>query len=157
MSVRIMAAVFDTEGMSPTAKLVALAMADHASDDGRNIYPGLARLERKTGLSRASVQRAIKWLLENGYLAIEKHSTATMPTVYRMPVEGGITVTPLPRRGVSQSRRGGIRVIPGGYQGDTLTIINHHETSQKNELTISTPEATQEALARIRTKLGRTV
>jgi len=52
----------------PRSKLILLAYADHANDDGISAYPGLTRLERKTGLSRVGVVQTKRALVENGYL-----------------------------------------------------------------------------------------
>lgn len=51
-----------------SSKLVLLALADHANDDGNAARPGLARLEVKTGLSRRTVQRALAHLEEHGVI-----------------------------------------------------------------------------------------
>ncbi len=69
MSVSLMSATFkakfpdvDVDGRNvaqSTMKIVLLAMADHANDEGRSIYPSVGRLSRMTGLTDRSVQRAI--------------------------------------------------------------------------------------------------
>ena len=50
MSIRIMAAVFESKTLGPTERLVMLALADHADDDGK-CYPSVLRLCERTGLS----------------------------------------------------------------------------------------------------------
>jgi len=52
----------------PRSKLILLAYADHANDDGISAYPGLTRLENKTGLSRVGVVQTKKALIKHGYL-----------------------------------------------------------------------------------------
>jgi DNA-binding transcriptional ArsR family regulator len=54
--------------LDSTSKLVLLALADHANDDGSSIHPGLKRLQAKTGSSRATVQRALKHLEGHGLI-----------------------------------------------------------------------------------------
>ncbi len=82
MSVKIMSRVFDTTfpslsfddngvetTMSPsTVKIVMLAIADSSDDEGDNSYNGVNRLVTKTNLSERSVVRAIKALVDAGYL-----------------------------------------------------------------------------------------
>lgn len=51
-----------------TSRLVLLALADHANDDGSSVHPGLRRLQAKTGTSRATVQRALKHLEGHGLI-----------------------------------------------------------------------------------------
>lgn len=54
------------------ARLVLLAIADAASDDGTNAWPSVATLQRKANLkSDRSVQSAIKELVALGELKVE--------------------------------------------------------------------------------------
>lgn len=89
MSVKLMSAIFETEfrdlpdeegniTKASTAKLVLLALADHANDEGEGAYPGLTKMERKTALSRQTVINTYGALKYNGiiYLAgISKRNT----------------------------------------------------------------------------------
>lgn len=83
MSVRMMALVFERYGFeafegavpedetgaaSPAEVLLAQAMADHADDQGCNIYPGLTSLSRKARLSISSTRRYIKLMVAIGWL-----------------------------------------------------------------------------------------
>jgi hypothetical protein len=58
MSVRLMAEVWQLP-MVPAEKLVALALADAANDDGL-CWPSIATIARKSGLSERTVQRTIR-------------------------------------------------------------------------------------------------
>lgn len=68
MSVHIMSMVFraklpDTQVgknnvAQATMKSVLLALADHANDEGKSIYPAISRLELMTGLKDRTIQRA---------------------------------------------------------------------------------------------------
>jgi hypothetical protein len=60
MSVKMMAAVWELD-LPRTRKLVLLAVADHASDDGF-AYPSVARLAWKCGYSERSIQRELREL-----------------------------------------------------------------------------------------------
>jgi len=82
MSIKLMSAIFETEfpdflinangekTKASTAKLVLLAIADHANDEGESAYPGLRRIERKTGLSRQGIIDTIDSLKFNGLLSV---------------------------------------------------------------------------------------
>jgi hypothetical protein len=82
MSIKLMSAIFETEFpdtmqddeenkvRASTLKLVLLAIADHANDEGESAYPGLKRLERKTGLSKQGIIGAISVLKFNGILNV---------------------------------------------------------------------------------------
>lgn len=69
MSVRLMAAIFESESLGPTERLIMLALADHADDDGR-CYPSIARLCRRTGLSERAIQANTRKLVAQGYIKI---------------------------------------------------------------------------------------
>lgn len=53
-----------------SARLVLLAIADHANGDGLDAYPSTTQLMRKTGLSERGVQKAIAELVELGELLV---------------------------------------------------------------------------------------
>lgn len=69
MSIRLMSAIFESETLGPTERLVMLALADHADDDGR-CYPSILRLCQRTGLSERAVQTNIRKLVQQGYIRI---------------------------------------------------------------------------------------
>lgn len=69
MSIRIMSAIFESKTLGPTERLVMLALADHADDDGR-CYPSIERLRQRTGLSERAVQTNIRKLVDQGYIRI---------------------------------------------------------------------------------------
>lgn len=76
MSIKLMSKVFEGQfkigdGPSePTMKLVLLALADHASDSGEAIYPSIAHMCSKTGLSRQSVKNALQAARRVGILTV---------------------------------------------------------------------------------------
>ena len=70
MSVKIMTAIFESETLGPTERLIMLALADHADDEGR-CYPSIPRLCQRTGLGERAVQMNIRRLVAQGYVRIE--------------------------------------------------------------------------------------
>lgn len=66
MSIRVMAEVWDLP-LSSTEKLVLLALADCANDEG-DCWPSIATLGRKASVGERSVQRSIQALKEAGHL-----------------------------------------------------------------------------------------
>ena len=68
MSVKLMTAVWENGPANSSQRFVLLAIADHAGDDGRNAYPSIETLARKTALSERTVMRAIDGLIASGYL-----------------------------------------------------------------------------------------
>ena len=64
-----MSAVFESETLGPTERLIMLSLADHADDTGR-CYPSITRLARRTGLSERAIQTNMRGLQAKGYLSI---------------------------------------------------------------------------------------
>jgi len=63
-----MGAIFDLDIPAPE-KLVLLAMADHAREDGTGCYPAIGTLARKTSLSRRGIQKLVRRLQGAGFVA----------------------------------------------------------------------------------------
>ena len=80
MSVNIAKRVWLIDGLSSTERLVALALADHASDDGTDCYPSVARLATKCACSRRTVQRALVSLEK--MRIIRRHPRTDRTTIY---------------------------------------------------------------------------
>lgn len=75
MSIRLMTMVFDRYPEGGSEMLLALALADHAHDDGTRIWPSVGELARKTRQSTRTVQRQLQKMVASGWL--ELVSTAT--------------------------------------------------------------------------------
>lgn len=71
MSIKLMTAVWDAEGLSSTQKLVLLALADWANDEGL-CWPSVERLAKKTGLSGRAIQKTIRGFEELGIVRREE-------------------------------------------------------------------------------------
>ena len=85
MSVNLMSAIFQAEFFdlkdengnvtkASTAKLVLLAMADHANDEGEGIYPSVETLCRKTALSPQTIRNTFDALRHNGIIFLNGRS-----------------------------------------------------------------------------------
>ena len=66
-----MSAVFESQTLPPTERLIMLALADHADDDGR-CYPSIQRLCQRTGLSERAVRTNLRALEKSGYVRTKK-------------------------------------------------------------------------------------
>ncbi len=67
--------VFDRYPEGGNERLLALAMADHARDDGTRIWPSVAELARKTLQSERTVQRQIANMVERGWLQVVRRAS----------------------------------------------------------------------------------
>ncbi len=72
MSVACMTWVFTHSTSAGADRLLLLAIADHAGDDGDDAWPSVPTLASKTGISERSVQRGIGRLVEGGHLTVER-------------------------------------------------------------------------------------
>lgn len=70
MSVRVMTMVFDRYPNGGGEMLLALALADHAHDDGTNVYPSIKALAEKTRQSERTVQYQLRRMEESGWLIL---------------------------------------------------------------------------------------
>jgi hypothetical protein len=71
MSIKIMTAVWDREDLSSTQKLVLLALADWANDEGL-CWPSIERVAKKSSLKKRAVQLAIRSLEEMQFIRREE-------------------------------------------------------------------------------------
>ncbi|MFE9751385.1 helix-turn-helix domain-containing protein [Saccharothrix saharensis] len=71
MSIRVMTWVWEHAEVAGTDLLLLLAIADAADDQGRNAWPSVADLARKTRLDERTVQRRLKRLHSQGDITIE--------------------------------------------------------------------------------------
>lgn len=70
MSVKIMSMVFDRYTQGGGEMLLALALADHASNEGENIFPSIKALAEKTRQSERSVQYQLRKMETDGWLIL---------------------------------------------------------------------------------------
>jgi hypothetical protein len=70
MSVRVMNMVFERYPNGGGEMLLALALADHAHDDGARIYPSVAQLAFKTRQSERAVQYQLRGMEKSGWLQL---------------------------------------------------------------------------------------
>lgn len=65
-----MSQVFDRYPAGGGEMLLALALADHADDDGTRVYPSVARLAKKTRQSERTVQYQLRKMQKDGWLVL---------------------------------------------------------------------------------------
>ena len=70
MSIKVMTAVFERYPNGGGEMLLALALADHASDDGTRVFPSVKALSEKTRQSERSVQYQLRRMEEAGWLIL---------------------------------------------------------------------------------------
>lgn len=111
MSVRVMSWVWDQD-IPPNIKIVLLAIADCADDDGGNAYPSQETLARKTGYSTRQVKRIVEQLVALNVLSVGKANLPNrradrQPNLYRVRISAPVSVNrdDLPRMSPTSSLR----------------------------------------------------
>lgn len=70
MSAKVTGMVFERYPQGGGEMLLALALADHAHDDGTSIFPSVARLAAKTRQSPRAVQYQLRSMEKSGWLIL---------------------------------------------------------------------------------------
>lgn len=70
MSAKMVSLVFERYPEGGGEMVLALAIADNADDEGKNIYPSLDNLVKKTRQARRTVQYQLKRMLDSGWLIL---------------------------------------------------------------------------------------
>jgi len=146
MSVKMMSLVFERFPYGGNERVLALAIADHAHDDGSNIYPGNERLAHKTMTSERTVIRLMQKFVKIGWLIKVKNGNSGRGIANEYCINPdwikGDKLSPFvkdEKRVTSEAERVTNlteRVTPEVIKGDTamshqpsLTKCNHQETS----------------------------
>ncbi|VWC53724.1 gp60 [Burkholderia aenigmatica] len=91
MSVKVMTAVFERYPEGGGEMLLALALADHADDDGTHIFPSVSTMAAKTRQSERAVQYQLAKMQETGWLILVRPGRGGrkggMPAEYRISTE----------------------------------------------------------------------
>lgn len=141
MSVKVMAWVWDQE-LPTSMKMLLLAIADHADDEGDNAWPSKSRLAKKVGLSENRIRQMLRALEADGWIETGRQQGGThrtpidkRPNLYRIIMTNrGLTheappATP-PRRGLAhEAPRGITHEAPRGLTHEPLTISSTSSTS----------------------------
>jgi hypothetical protein len=117
-----MAWVWESSRSEGIARLVLLAIADAASDDGGDAWPSVHTLASKAKVGERTVQRAVRRLVELGELEVRSNAGKHGVNVYRILMgrqsDTPVNLTPPsdshPRQsdGASMSTQRGVTVTP---------------------------------------------
>lgn len=111
MSIRVMTWVWEHSEASGTELLLLLAIADAADDAGRNAWPSVNTLARKTRLAPRTVQRLLAKLAEAGHLVITPSKGGRSSNSYNLvldatkPDDTGPPTTSKPDEGYPQASK----------------------------------------------------
>jgi hypothetical protein len=97
MSIKLMSLVWELD-LPPGEKLVLLALADQANDEGRQCWPSVDTIGQRSGQGERTVRRALASLEERGHLT-RQHRDGTSTQYHVHPCQTGRPVksAPLPK------------------------------------------------------------
>ena len=102
MSVRMMTAVFALD-VPPLEELLLIALADHADDDGNNVWPTISYLAWKTNLTDRGVRKMMARFRDTGVLtAVDREGGGRRRSVIYQ-----LNLDPLPRKQPFERERKG--------------------------------------------------
>lgn len=131
MSIKVMTMVFDRYPNGDAEMVLALALADHANDQGVNIFPGVPELALKTRQSERSVQRQLRKMESMGWLECVHRSRGGRSSKYR--------INPRWIEGESLEEIKPVDNLPNNPDGDNLSPLKIHQTVTPEVGTV-TPE-----------------
>jgi hypothetical protein len=92
--------VWEHSAAKGNRRLVLLAIADAANDDGGDAFPGPVELQRKTKLGERTIHDCVAWLVAHGELAIQRRGRGGRDggrrTVYRVVMDSDSGAGPAP-------------------------------------------------------------
>jgi hypothetical protein len=87
MSGKVAGQIFALGRYEGSTLIVALALAEYADDDGREIFPKVETLAAKAKLSTRMTQYALRALQDDGVLVMVKRACRWRPAVYRLDLD----------------------------------------------------------------------
>lgn len=141
MSVKQMTMVWELD-IDPNEKIVLLAYADHADDEGEHVYPSLGRVAHKTCYSVDQVRRISKKLTEAGLMELVKKGQGRgHPHQYRLTLQKGSRLpafqskakggTQNAEKVASEAQKGGIAAPPEPSLSETSVQPSSYEEESK--------------------------
>jgi len=132
MSIKVMSWVWEQD-LPPLDKIVLMAIADHADDDGY-AWPGMKRIAEKCSMEKRTVQRHVEKLQEQQLLKVEsrqRHDGSSSSNGYTVVMNG------TNREGVAESHPPMSGMTPPRGTDDTpLTVIEPSEETTTTTLTL---------------------
>ncbi len=141
MSIRVMTWVWEQSQAEGLERLVLLAIADNANDQGGNAWPSVQTLRTKAKVSERTVQRAVRRLVALGELRVSQGAGQNGVNVYTVVMTPRPAVTPPDSHPVTETpvaeTPGGVTQSAGGVSQsltprppDTQTVLEPSLTQQ---------------------------
>lgn len=119
------------------AKFVLIVLASYSNAEGQ-CFPSINRIAHDTQLSRRTVQRAIQWLSEHGFLLCKERSGTSR--LYQIQPEGETDLD-------KDQPVGGVTVAPEVYSNKIVSLNSIRDTSlSTSSVSLTHPDDTEEFL-----------
>jgi len=129
VSVRVQTYVWQLK-LTPTQKLVAIALADHCHDDGSEARPSQETICKKTGLGITAVRRTLHQLVDLGVMILDRPSSQHRANCYMFLIPNGFaTIRPSREVGLAPDRPLGSQTVPSVRPDRHEGTPNHKEPS----------------------------
>ena len=132
MSIKVMSWVWE-QALPPLDRIVLMAIADHADDDGY-AWPGMKRIAEKCSMEKRTVQRHVEKLQEQQLLKVEsrqRNDGSSSSNGYTVVMNGtkeeGVAESHPPMSGMTP---------PHGTDDTPLTVIEPSEETTTTTLTL---------------------
>jgi len=145
MSVTIMSEVFKRYPNGGGEMVLALAIADHAHDDGSHIFPSVKKLAEKSRQSERTVQYQLRKMQESGWIVLvaDEKGGRGRSREYKINEDWikGAEIAPIEKganqriKGAISGKKGAIHDIKGAIAvapESSITIKNHQEPLKEN-------------------------
>jgi hypothetical protein len=123
MSIKVMSWVFENSEATLGSRLVLLALADYAHDDGSKAFPSVETLMKHTRMGRRGVQEALRKLEREGHV-LHVGMTEFGTKIYQVKLEQGGADTAPPTEGeggAADDAEGAQLTTEGGAADDEST------------------------------------
>ena len=160
MSVKVMSWVWEQD-LPTTKKMLLLAIADHADDEGNNAWPSKARLAKKVGVETNRIRTLLRELEIDGWLKTHKQRGGTLntptdrrPNLYSIIMERGLPhdapLATTSERGLPHDAPRGLpHDAPRGLPHEPLTISNTSNTSFGSQKRTRKPDTIFDAVVSV--------
>ena len=117
----------------PTSAIVVWALLqDHRNSEGVS-WPSLQRMERLSGLSRSSLQRGVKWLLDGKYIVVAKGG-GKASSCYRIIWDSNKLPEDYVDRYEKNIARGVAKTTPPGIKNETHPVAKMTPEDNTNKV-----------------------
>ena len=145
MSIKVMSWVWEQD-LPPLDKIVLMAIADHADDDGY-AWPGMKRIAEKCSMEKRTVQRHVEKLQEQQLLKVEsrqRNDGSSSSNGYTVVMDGtkeeGVAESHPPMSGMTP---------PHGTDDTPLTVIEPSEETTTTTTSGSIAKSLADALPKV--------